>query len=331
LGQNYSQLSQKERDQIAIYRSKGHSFSVIGKVLGRNGSTISREYNRNITEEGSYLPSEAQKQCLMRKSQAAETKSKCEAYESEIYFRLCEGWTPSQVAGRLSKKKKGFSISYETIYCFIYKYRPDWIMLLPRKHVVRWFKGMGKKRSKRDMIPDRVGIDKRPKKINNKTEFGHCEGDSIVCSQSTVSLNVMVERQTQYVSIRRVENRGAEVTKEAMVHSLKRFKKKSRRSITLDNGIEFKYHKKVKKALKMKTYFCQPYHSWEKGLVEQINGLIRRYLPKKTDLSKITKKEVGVIEFLLNSRPRKLLNWETPAEVFARKSGMKLVGDALAT
>ena len=331
LGQNYSQLSQKERDQIAIYRSKGHSFLEIGEVLGRNGSTISREYNRNITEEGSYLPSEAQKQCLMRKSQAAETKSKCEVYESEIYSRLCEGWTPSQVAGRLSEKKKGFSISYETIYCFIYKYRPDWIKLLPRKHVVRWFKGTGKKRSKREMIPDRVGIDKRPKRINNKTEFGHWEGDSIVCSQSTVSLNVMVERQTQYVSIRRVENRGAEVTKEAMIHSLKRFKKNSRRSITLDNGIEFKYHKKVKKALKMKTYFCQPYHSWEKGLVEQINGLIRRYLPKKTDLSKITKKEIGVIEFLLNSRPRKLLNWETPAEVFARKSGMKLVGDALAT
>ncbi|MEE9337823.1 MAG: IS30 family transposase [Methylococcaceae bacterium] len=154
----------------------------------------------------------------MRKSQAAETRSKCEAYESEIYSRLCEGWTPEQVAGRLSEKEKSFSVSYETIYCFIYKYRPDWIKLLPRKHVVRWFKGMGKKRSKRDMIPDRVGIDKRPKRINNKMEFGHWEGDSIVCSQSTVSLNVVVERQTQYVSIRRVENRGAEATKEAMIH-----------------------------------------------------------------------------------------------------------------
>jgi IS30 family transposase len=99
----------------------------------------------------------------------------------------------------------------------------------------------------------------------------------------------------------------------------------------LDNGIEFKYHEKLKKALGIHAYFCQPYHSWEKRLVEQINGLIRRFLPKKTDLSTITKKEIGVIQFLLNSRPRKLLKWESPAEVFARKSGINLVGDALAT
>jgi IS30 family transposase len=95
LGRNYKQIDQLERDQIAIYRSKGHSFSEIGEVLGRNGSTISREYNRNITEEGIYLPSEAQRQSLMRKSQASERQSKCEVYESEIYPRLCEGWTPS--------------------------------------------------------------------------------------------------------------------------------------------------------------------------------------------------------------------------------------------
>ena len=181
------------------------------------------------------------------------------------------------------------------------------------------------------MIPNRVSILERPEHINNKTDFGHWEGDSIVCSQSTVTLNVMAERQSQYVSIRRVEGRSAEMTKDVMITSLNRFKESSRKSITMDNGIEFKHHEKLKETLKMKTYFCQPYHSWEKGLVEQINGLIRRFLPKKTDLSKITEEEIGVIEFLLNSRPRKLLNWETPAEVFARKSGIKIVGDALAT
>ncbi len=190
---------------------------------------------------------------------------------------------------------------------------------------------MGKKASKKTMIPNRISILERPDAINKKEVFGHWEGDSIVCSQSTILLNVMVERQTQYVSIRRVENRGPEVTNQAMEESLKRFKRDIRQSITLDNGIEFKYHEKLKKALDMQTYFCQPYHSWEKGLVEQINGLIRRFLPKKTDLSTITKKEIGVIELLLNSRPRKLLKWETPAEVFSRKSGINLVDGALAT
>ncbi len=94
--------------------------------------------------------------------------------------------------------------------------------------------------------------------------------------------------------------------------------------------MEFKYHEQLKEELKMDTYFCQPYHSWEKGLVEQINGLIRRYLPKKTDLSKVTDKEIKLIEYLLNSRPRKLLDWATPAEVFAKKSRMKIIDGALA-
>ncbi|MEE9351782.1 MAG: IS30 family transposase [Thiotrichaceae bacterium] len=141
-----------------------------------------------------------------------------------------------------------------------------------------------------------------------------------------------VEHQSQYLSIRRVENRGVEVTNQAMENLLKRFKTESRQSITMDNAIEFKYHEKLNKALNIQTNFCQPYHSLEKGLVEQINGLIRRFLPKKTDLSTITKKEIGVIVFLLNSRPRKLSKWEEPAEVFVRKSEINLVGGgALAT
>lgn len=331
MGQQYTQINQIERDNISVLRSEGLSFFAIGKQLGRNGSSISREYKRNLNQERNYLPSLAQKRSDLRKKYAGERHSKCEPYQDEIYSRLCEGWTPEQVAGRLSFQEKDFKVSHETIYRFIYKHHVDWAKLLPRKHPTRWFKGMRNKGGKREMIPNRVSILERPEQIGNKTDFGHWEGDSIVCSQSTVTLNVMAERQTQYVSIRRVEGRSAEVTKEVMITSLNRFKASSRQSITMDNGIEFKHHEKLKERLKMKTYFCQPYHSWEKGLVEQINGLIRRFLPKKTDLSKITEKEIGVIEFLLNSRPRRLLNWETPAEVFARKSGMKLVGDALAT
>ena len=223
-------------------------------------------------------------------------------------------------------------MSYETIYCFIYQYHMQWATLLPRKHEPRWTKGMGKTTSgKREMIQGRTGIEERPEAANDKSEFGHWEGDSIVFSQSVESLNVMVERQTQYVSIRKVSDQGPGETRDAMISSLRRFKAKSRKSITLDNGIEFKWHQAVKKALKIDTYFCRPYHSWEKGLVEQINGLIRRFLPKKTDLSSISDKEIKLIEYLLNSRPRKLLSWKTPAQVFAKKSGMKLVDGAIAT
>lgn len=330
MGQRYSQLGQKERDKIALYRARGWSFAAIGQKLGRSGSTISREYNRHLSEEGEYLPSEAQGRAKHAKVASVSGRSKCEPYEKEIYHLLCIGWTPEQIAGHLTRKYIGFSVSYETIYRFIYRRHMAWAKLLPRKHEPRWYQGMGKKHNKRETIPNRTCISERPEEINSKTEFGHWEGDSIVCSQSTESLNVLVERQSQYVCIRRVMNRGPEATKEAMIKSLSRFKKGSRKSVTLDNGIEFRYHEEVQRTLNLKTYFCQPYHSWEKGLVEQVNGLIRRFLPKKTDLSKVTDREIRMIEYLLNTRPRKLLKWKTPAEFMARKCRMKLVNGALA-
>ncbi len=332
MGKKVSELTLCDREYIAIYRARELSFSEIGDLLGRSGSTISREYNRNLNEDGIYLPSIAHEKAMARKSQAANRQSKCEKYAETIHHFLRLGWTPEQIAGWLSLAHKGFSISYETIYCFIYKYHMEWAKLLPRKHEPRWTKGMGKTTTgKREMIQGRTGIEERPEEVNDKSQFGHWEGDSIVCSQSVVSLNVMVERQTQYVSICKLADRGPGETRDAMISSLSRFEAKTRKSITLDNGIEFKWHQQVKDELKIDTYFCRPYHSWEKGLVEQINGLIRRFLPKKTDLSKVSDKEIKVIEYLLNSRPRKLLNWKTPAQVFAKKSGMKLVDGAIAT
>lgn len=328
LSLTYTHLDQIDRDIIETLRSSGFSFAEIGRIIKRDRSTVSREYRRNFGKE-MYLPSEAHTLSVKRKSNAGRRVSKVAPYKEKIHYLLCIGWAPAQIASNL-RKIRGFSVCYETIYHFIYNHQMDWAKLLPRKHEPRWLKGMGRLLPKREMIPNRTCISERPVWIDKKWEFGHWEGDSIVCSQSVVSLNVMVERQTQYVSIRRVDNRGPEATNTAMVNSLSRFKKFSRRSITLDNGIEFKYHEKLKKELKMDTYFCRPYHSWEKGLVEQINGLIRRYLPKKTDLSKIDKKDIALIEYLLNSRPRELLNWLTPAEAFSKKSRIKLVNGALA-
>jgi len=328
LSRTYSHLKHIERDLIETLRSGGHSFAEIGRIINRDRSTVSREYRRNFGK-AMYLPSEAHTISIKRKSDAGRRISKVTPHKEQIHFLLTLGWAPAQIASNL-RLIPGFHVCYETIYNYIYNNQINWAKLLPRKHEPRWLKGMGRLLPKRDMIPNRTCISERPVWVNEKWEFGHWEGDSIVCSQSVVALNVMVERQTQYVSIRRVENHGPEATNKAMVSSLNRFKKFSRRSITLDNGIEFKYHEKLKKELKMDTYFCRPYHSWEKGLVEQINGLIRRFLPKKTDLSQIEEKEIALIEYLLNSRPRELLNWKTPAEAFAKKSRMKLVDGALA-
>ena len=329
MGTNYYQLSHEERDKIALLRAQSWSFKSIGEALGRHGSTISREYIRHRDEVNVYLASQAHKSAKESKVSAASGRSKCHAFEQDIHDLLQLGWTPAQIAGRLSLQRKGFHLCYETIYRYLYRFHIDWTQLLPRKHAPRWHKYMGKAFSKRPMIPNRISILERPEQINDHSEFGHWEGDSIVCSQSKIALNVLVERQSQYVSIRRVD-RGPKKTEAAMIDSLGRFKASARRSVTLDNGIEFKQHEAVKKALHLETYFCQPYHSWEKGLVEQVNGLIRRFLPKKTDLSQVKTKQIRWIEYLLNSRPRKRLNWVTPAEFFAKKCRMKLTHGALA-
>jgi len=202
MGKKSTELTLYERDQIAIYRAKGFTFKEIGQLLGRSGSTISREYNRNLNDDGVYLPSVAYEKAVTRKSKAAVRKSKCEKHGKTIHHFLRLSWTPAQIAGWLSIAHKGFSVSYETIYCFIYKYHIQWAKLLPRKHEPRWTKGMGRTTSKREMIPGRTGIEERPEEINDKSEFGHWEGDSIVCSQSLVSLNVMVANSESANSIK---------------------------------------------------------------------------------------------------------------------------------
>ena len=331
MGKCFSHFNHRERYMIGLYREKGWSFQEIADKLGRSKSSVIREYNRNLNEKGEYLPFLAQEKSEARRRASKSSTSKCEPYSEEIYYWLCLGKTPEQIAAHLSRTKWGFRVSHETVYQYIYRFHMDWAVLLVRKHAPRWRKGMGKKHTRQEMIPGRTSISLRPLAIGLKLEFGHWEGDSIVCSQSVESLNVMVERQSLYVTIRRIKNRSPSETRDVMIKTLKAFKKGARKSITLDNGIEFKYHQEVQKALKLQTYFCQPYHSWEKGLVENTNGLIRRFLPKKTDLSKVTDKELRLIEYLLNSRPRKSLGWKTPAQVFAKKSGMKLASGAIAT
>ena len=328
MGTSFNHLSQEERDYIGMYKAQGWSFGDIAKELGRHRGTIRREYNKNKNEKGEYLASEAHERAMGRR-RGSRGQSKCEPYKGEIHSLLALGDTPEQVAKGLSQKYIGFNVSHETIYQYIYRYQIDWADLLVRKHAPRWYKGMGRKHNKRPMIPNRVCYSTRPEHINNRTEIGHWEGDTIVCSQSKQTLLVMVERLSRYVIIRRVESRSPEPTKEMMIKALSHYKKCARKSITLDNGIEFKYHEQVKERLGLDTYFCQPYHSWEKGSVENMNGLIRRYIPKKTDISKVLDRELKLIEYLLNSRIRKTLNWKTPAQVFARETGMKISGGAI--
>jgi IS30 family transposase len=313
----YKQLTNDERDLIAVHHANGFTISDIAKMLNRNKSTISRELTRNSAESSRiYLSSQAHKRAKKRKKQAAmKGELKCHKIRNFVANKLKEGWSPEIIAGTMSYDHQNVKISHESIYLYIYKKRPDLVPYLARSHKKRC-KRIPQTNKKNKRIPHRIFIDQRPLEINNRSEFGHWESDTVVSRQSKVALAVSLERISKIVKIKKIKQNKAEIFSRAIVRRLKPLPPSSRRSITYDNGSENSLHEFINQQLNTDSYFCNPYHSWEKGSVENVIGLIRRFLPKKTDFAKITHKRIQEIEFLLNNRPRKCLNFKTPNEVF---------------
>jgi len=317
----YKQLTSGERDLIAIHYANGFSINEIAKMLNRNKSTVSRELSRNSSKSSkTYLSSQAHKRAKKRKKQAATKEElKCHKIRNFVKNKLKIGWTPEYIAGTLALDPKKLTISHESIYLYIYKKRPDLVQYLPRAHKKR-FKRVPKSNKKNNRIPNRISIDQRPDEINNRSEFGHWESDAVVSNQSKVALSVSVERISRLVKIKKIKQNKANLFSKAVIRRMKGLPSCARRSITYDNGSENVLHELINGQLNTDSYFCNPYHSWEKGSVENINGLIRRFLPKKTDFAKITHKRIKEIEFLLNNRPRKCLGFKTPNQVFLEQS-----------
>jgi len=317
----YKQITSDERDLIAVHHANGFSISDIAKMLTRDKSTISRELTRNKSKSSKvYLSSQAHKKAKKRKKEAAmKEKLKCHKIRNFVKIKLKEGWSPEIIAGELALNPQNLKISHESIYLYIYKKRPDLVQYLARSHKKR-FKRIPKSNKKNNRIPNRISIDQRPEEINNRTEFGHWESDAIVSKQSKVALSVSIERISKLVKIKKIKQNKAAWFSRAIIHRMKSLPDHARRSITYDNGSENVLHEFINDQLNTDSYFCNPYHSWEKGSVENVNGLIRRFLPKKTDFAKITHKRIKEIEFLLNNRPRKCLGFKTPAQVFLEQS-----------
>lgn len=317
----YQQLTSDERDLIAAHHANGFSICEIARMLSRNKSTISRELTRNMSKSTKiYLSSQAHKRAKERKKQAAmKEELKCHKIRNFVKNKLAEGWTPEIIAGLLALDPQKLTISHESIYLYIYKRRPDLVRYLPRAHKKR-FKRVPKSNKKNNRIPNRISIDQRPEEINNRSEFGHWESDTVVSKKSKVALSVSIERVSKLVKIKKIKQNKAILFSKAIIRRMKGLPSHARRSITYDNGSENALHELINDQLNTDSYFCNPYHSWEKGSVENVNGLIRRFLPKKTDFAKITHKRIKEIEFLLNNRPRKSLGFKTPNQVFLERS-----------
>lgn len=316
----YVHLSLAERDLITTMLSEGKSLGDIAKALGRSKSTVSRELKRNSSPEYRlYLSHRAHGRAELRKKQAnTHPRLKNERIVSYMTARLKEGWSPELIAGRIGMDQPGLSISHEAIYQYIYhpdtENRQELIQCLRRAHRKRRNKGIGRKERK-TKIPNRVPIDQRPPSVENRSRYGHWEGDSLVSRKSLAALNSLVERKSRYLMLTKLDAKTAEATVKAVTGRLKGLPKKARRTLTLDNGTENAMHEKVTSTIGIKCYFARPYASWQRGTNEHVNGLIRWYLPKGTDFSKISDDEIARIEYLINNRPRKCLGFKKPIEV----------------
>lgn len=310
-------LTDIDRDQIAVLVSRGFGVREIGRALDREHSTILREIKRNRFGQN-YVAIHAQHLAEDRKSNAGKRHP---LKDSQTYTytleKLRQGWSPEQIAGRLEFDWGRKIICHETIYQFIYKkaLKEDRLWeYLPRKQKRRR-KKYGRK-SQRVRIPDRVSIHERPEEINNRTEIGHWEGDTVEGKGHVDGIHTEVERVSRYFMAKKVLNITGEETIAVQMELFETLPTKVRRSTTLDNGRENHLHKRLEK-LGMKTYFADPYTSWQRGTNENTNGLLRRYLPKKTSFKNLSQEELDDIVQEINNRPRKVLQYKTPLEILS--------------
>jgi len=319
VGRKHNHLSLEEREIIGIMLAQDKSYREIGKALGRHHTTISREIESNAppVRKGYYLAHKAHKRATERRIETHKRpRLKDEPTRKYVVRMIKKGWSPEQIAGRIAKDYSGLTISYEAVYQFIYEEKPRLIPFLARSHRKRFPRGHSRKHS-RSHIPRRIMLEQRPKEVGTRKTIGHWETDAITSKQSLSALQATTERKSRYVRITKLSRKTSSKAMKAVIRQLKDFPLPLRNSITLDNGPENTEHERIPAAIGAQTYFCAPYHSWEKGTVENTIGLIRRFFPKRTDFARINYYEVKKVEQLLNNRPRKCLNYSTPQEVLS--------------
>ena len=276
---NYKQLNQGQRYQIEILLKAGHTQKEIAQQLNVSSATISREIKRNKGKRG-YRPKQAQIKADKRRSKAAKALKMTDDVIRLVEEKLMLDWSPEQISGWL-KMEKGIAISHERIYQHVWsdkRYGGKLYIHLRQAHKKRK-KQYGSK-DKRGQIRNRVSIDERPALVEEKTRIGDWEIDTVIGQNHQGALVTIVDRVSKFTLIKKVDSKHAEVVTEATIILLQPYIDKTL-TITADNGKEFAGHEKTKEQLNAEVYFAHPYHSWERGLNENTNGLIRQYfLPK---------------------------------------------------
>lgn len=313
----YNHLTSLERDQLYVLREIDKlSISKIAEEMNRSQSTISRELRRNSFADKLYLPDKAQQMVESRRKESKEKfGSVSEITIVHIKQRLEQYHSPEQLCGRM--KLEGLdSVSYETIYQMIYADHQGlggYKKYLRQKQKKRRRKG---NKQKRGVIPGRVGIENRPLIAEMKTEIGHWEGDTVIGANHQGVIVTYVDKASKYLLAGLVKNKTVEQVNQLTMKLFAEVKQSFRTTITFDNGREFCGHQEIATKLGLDVFFANPYHSWERGLNEHTNGLIRQFVPKGKSFSIKMAEEFQEYVELINHRPRKSLDYRTPYEVF---------------
>ncbi len=325
----YKHLTIEEREKIQELLWQQSSICSIAMALSRSPSSISREINKNLDSIGRrrYLPRAAHERALIkRKSRGRTERLKNEQIRDYVVKKLKRRWSPEQISGRM-KKDIGEHVSHEAIYQYIYAQihrngcgelkpgREDLRLCLRYKRKRRMPKGT--RRCQRIFKPNGISIDMRPVIVNRRSRLGDWESDTVESINRKPGINTLVERKSGLVLITKLESKNSHATISAIGNRLSPLPQKVKQTITFDNGPENRDWKELERQTKMKAFFAHAYHSWERGVNENANGLIRDYFPKKTDFTTIPNEKLSFVERELNNRPRKRLGWKTPLEIFS--------------
>lgn len=322
-------ISCLERQQIE-FRLKAHlSIRQIARDLKRRHRVIQYEVNAHRLRDGTYNARIAQEISDRKRLKRTQRKRKLDLDEDLrrwVVSELERSQSPDVIAGRLKinppSHLKGKTISQEAIYQWIQRGEGGQLNLhkylccnRPRRRRQR-----GRK-TRKTHIPERISIHERPKGVEERKKIGNWESDSVSFTKQKERLSVQGERKARYVVIHRLPNGSAEETERALIQSIESFPSPVWETITFDNGGEGATHWRLRDRFNLKTYFCDPYASWQKGGVENLNRIIRRYLPRNTDMSQITDQDIYEIQEKINNTPRKILGYKTPKEVMAEAWG----------
>lgn len=311
----YQQLTQAQRYQIYALLKTGQTQTEIAAVIGVHKSTISRELNRNRGQRG-YRPKQAHQKALSRRQKAV-ARIQPETW-IVVEEKLREDWSPEQISGWLQRRRH-IEISHEWIYQYV---------LADQRaggDLHRHLRCQKKRRKRygsydrRGQLPNRVSIDERPAIVDRRERLGDWEADTILGQGRRQAIVTLTERKSRLALLHKVERRKADQVGDAIVDLLQPVVEDVH-TVTLDNGKEFAKHERLAQELEADFFFAHPYAAWERGANENMNGLVRQYIPKNRDLSTVTKEELVMIMKKLNHRPRKCLDFRSPFEVFFHQS-----------